>query len=229
MAELKTIAHIKSDFPSKFGIPRQSGLVEQLRASIVLEPEYRNPEALRGLEDFSHIWILWGFSQARREEWSPTVRPPRLGGNSRVGVFATRSPYRPNQIGMSCVELGRIEADAECGPVIYVLGADMLDGTPRYDIKPYLPFTDSRPQATAGFSAPAEPLLKVYMQQKWTELLSEADAAVLRALLAQDPRPAYHNDAERVYGMEYKDFEVKFSVDGDTLTVVEVSPRRLRR
>ncbi len=226
MAELKTIARIKSDFPSKFGIPRQSGLVEQLDAVIIFEPEYRNPEALRGLEDFSHIWIIWGFSQARGGEWSATVRPPRLGGNARRGVFATRSPYRPNRIAISSVELARIDLAAENGPLIYVRGADMLDGTPIYDIKPYLPYTDSHPQATAGFAAPAEPLLKVHIHQKWRKLLSEEDAAVLCALLAQDPRPAYQSDAKRIYGMEYKNFEVKFTVAGDALEVVEVSLSR---
>lgn len=225
MTELNIIAHIKTDFPSKFGIPRQSGLVEQLHAAVIFEPEYRSAEAVRGLEEFSHIWILWGFSQAKQEDWSPTVRPPRLGGNARMGVFATRSPYRPNKIALSSVKLEGIDKAAENGPLIYVSGADMLDGTPIYDIKPYLPFTDCHPEAATGFSATPSPLLDVRMGRESLRLVNKEEEAALRALLAQDPRPGYHADAERIYGMEYKNFEVKFCVDGNTLEVLSILKR----
>lgn len=226
MAEFTPIAHIRSGFPSKFGIPRQSGIVEALRATVVFEEQYRNAEALRGLETFSHLWLLWEFSEARQEIWSPTVRPPRLGGNTRVGVFATRSPYRPNPIGMSCVRLEHIELNSPDGPVLHVLGADLLDGTPIYDVKPYLPFTDSRPNASAGFAGETKtPPLCVRMDCASPENLSEEDASVLLALLAHDPRPAYQNDPARVYGMEYKHFEIKFSVADDVLTVTAILER----
>lgn len=230
MAECIPIAHIRSGFPSKFGIPRQSGIVENERATIVFEKQYRDAAALRGLETFSHLWLLWEFSEVRQEAWSPTVRPPRLGGNTRVGVFATRSPYRPNPIGMSCVALERIELDSPDGPVIHVLGADLMDGTPIYDVKPYLPFTDSRPNASAGFTEDAKtPPLCVRMDCASPESLTEEDASALLSLLAHDPRPAYQNDSARVYGMEYKHFEIKFSVADDVLTVIEILERMKRK
>lgn len=223
MTMLQTIAHIHSDFPSKFGIPRQSGLVEGLRAFIVFEPEYRYEQALRGLEGFSHIWLLWGFSANGRDGWSPTVRPPRLGGNTRMGVFATRSPFRPNPIGLSCVKIERIEPGTPEGPIIHVLGADLMDGTPIYDIKPYLPYTDSHADAVAGFAgeAPAARLF-VAIDEKWLHMLPAESHQALKEVLAQDPRPPYQRDAGRVYGMEFGPFDVKFSVSDQTLTVHEV-------
>ncbi len=223
MDQLVTIAHIKSDFPSKFGIPRQSGLVDGLRASIVFVPEYRNADALRGLETFSHIWLLWGFSQAEQKGWSPTVRPPRLGGNARAGVFATRSPYRPNSIGMSSVKIDRIEPHTPLGPIIHVLSADLLNGTPIYDIKPYLSFTDSHPDASAGFSGDPVPPLHVRIDEKLLCRVPEADRAAICALLSHDPRPAYQDDPVRIYGMDYKDWEIKFCVEGDVLRVTDIS------
>ena len=224
---MKIIAHIHTDFPSKFGIPRQSGLVEDLKAKIVFEPEYRQPEALRGLEGFSHLWLLWQFSKADRETWSPTVRPPRLGGNARVGVFATRSPYRPNAVGLSCVRLEKIDwADVQ-GPVLYVAGADLLDQSPIFDIKPYLAYTDAHPEATQGFAVPFEERrLRVSVPDG---LLDGMDATRQRALLAileQDPRPAYQKDPERVYKMEFAEFEIHFTVREDQLTVCHVTGRR---
>lgn len=226
MTSLKTIAHVRSPFPEKFGIPRQSGLVAELRASVVFAREYRNPDALRGLEAFSHIWLLWGFSEAERDGWSPTVRPPKLGGNTRMGVFATRSPFRPNAIGLSSVELERIEQHPSLGPVLHVRGADLLDGTPIYDIKPYLPYTDSHPDAVGGFADHyAGDRLEVVLADRWLSLLPEGTAEVLRELLAQDPRPSYQQDPERVYGMAYGDLEVKFTVKGGVLTVREIQRR----
>lgn len=223
MASLEIIARMRSDFPTKFGIPRQSGLVRGLRGSVVFEPPYREPEALRGLEAFSHIWLLWGFSEAERAGWSPTVRPPRLGGNERVGVFATRSPYRPNGIGLSAVEVERIEPHTPEGPIVHVLGADLMDGTPIFDIKPYLPFADSHPRASAGFAeGPAGPPLRVRVGDEALALLPEGSAEILRELLAQDPRPSYQDDPNRLYGMEYAGLEIKFTVEGDLLTVRRV-------
>ncbi|MBD5168908.1 MAG: tRNA (N6-threonylcarbamoyladenosine(37)-N6)-methyltransferase TrmO [Oscillibacter sp.] len=215
--EIKPIAHINTDFKEKFGIPRQSGLVEALRASIVFEPEYRVPDAVRGLEEFSHIWLLWEFSRAHRENWSPTVRPPRLGGNKRVGVFATRSPFRPNALGLSAVRLEGVETD---GPVLYVSGADLLDGTPIYDIKPYLPYADAIPGASGGFTDQmARRLLTVdCLPELLTKLPPEKREALL-AVLAQDPRPSYQSDPERVYGMAFAGAEIRFTVEGGTLTV----------
>lgn len=220
---MKIIARIRSDFPAKFGIPRQSGLVEGLRAEIVLEPAYREPDALRGLEGFSHLWLIWLFSEAVREGWSPTVRPPRLGGNTRMGVFATRSPFRPNPIGLSAVRLEGIREDARSGPVLLVSGADLMDGTPILDLKPYLPFADSYPQAAGGFAE----------QNRGGQLQVECPAALLAQVpadhrqaltdvLAQDPRPSYHADPQRVYGMEFAGLEVKFRVQGRVLTVLEI-------
>lgn len=218
--QIKVIAHIRSDFKEKFGIPRQSGLVEALRAEIVFEPEYRNADALRGIEGFSHIWLIWQFSQAVRESWSPTVRPPRLGGNTRLGVFATRSPFRPNPIGLSCVRLEGLRQDPALGTVLVVSGADLLDGTPIYDIKPYLPYADCRPEATGGFAANApEARLRVEFPEELLETVPRDKRDALIGVLSQDPRPSYHDDPERVYGMSFDGMEVRFSVDGDALIV----------
>ena len=221
---MKPIAHIETDFPTKFGIPRQSGIIASLQGRIVFEPEYRNAEAVRGLEDFSHLWLIWEFSEAVREDWSPTVRPPRLGGNVRKGVFATRSPFRPNPIGLSCVKLERIEIDPKDGPVIYVSGIDMMDGTPIYDIKPYIAYTDSHPEAVSGFaSKPAEYLLEVEFPEALLQKVSESQRESLIAVLQHDPRPQYHDDPERVYGMVFGALEVKFRVVGTLLSVVSVA------
>lgn len=226
MTSLNPVAHIQSDFPTKFGIPRQSGLVESCKACIVFEEPYRNSEALRGLESFSHIWLIWGFSAAEYETWSPTVRPPRLGGNTRMGVFATRSPYRPNSLGLSSVKIEKIELHSPRGPLIHVLGADLMDGTPIYDIKPYLPFTDSHPDASGGFADHYTGAhLHVQIPERWLGLLPEGAGEVLRQLLSQDPRPSYQQDPDRVYGMEFGDFEVRFSVEGEVLTVREIQKR----
>ena len=212
IVETKVIARICSEFPTKFGIPRQSGLVPSLRARIVFEPEYRNAEALRGIEEFSHLWLIWGFSEVRQEGWSPTVRPPRLGGNRRMGVFATRSPFRPNPIGLSCVEL--IEADFNPkNPTLLVGGADLMDGTPIYDIKPYLLTTDCHPEATKGFTQEHEDYqLGVEIPEAIARKLKPEKLEKLREVLAQDPRPAYHHDEERVYGFPFDGYEVRFSV-----------------
>ena len=223
--ELAVVARIHSDFSEKFGIPRQSGLVKELEAEIVFEPEYRSPEAVRGLEEFSHIWLLWEFSQARREGWSPTVRPPRLGGNLRMGVFATRSPFRPSPIGLSCVQLIGVEPHTPRGPVLRVAGADLLDGTPILDIKPYVPYADSRPQALGGFaSEPKRASLHVEFPPELLSRVPEEKRAALVGVLAQDPRPSYQNDPERVYGMTFAGLEVRFQVQGDRLTVCAVGP-----
>lgn len=223
MFPMKIIANLRSDFPTKFGIPRQSGLVEELKATVVFKPEYRNPDALRGLEEFSHVWLIWEFSKAVREEWSPTVRPPRLGGNKRLGVFATRSPFRPNPLGLSCVKLEKIEVDPELGPVLRVSGADLMDGTPIFDIKPYIPYADCQPQATGGFTSTVERrLLQVECPAHLLELVREDRRQALLGVLANDPRPSYQNDPERVYGMEFAEVEVRFSVQGETLTVREI-------
>lgn len=217
------IARIHTDFPTKFGIPRQSGLIDDLKAEIVFEPEYRNPDALRGIEEFSHIWLLWEFSEAVRKEWSPTVRPPRLGGNKRMGVFATRSPFRPNAVGLSCVKLEKVELHTERGPVLVVSGADLMDGTPIYDIKPYLSFVDSHPEATGGFTDQTkEYSLKVEIPQEILENVAEEKRNALKAVLAHDPRPSYQNDPERIYGMEFAGYEVKFRVEEGVLFVTEI-------
>lgn len=218
---MRIIARIHSEFPTKFGIPRQSGLVEALNAQVVLEPEYRVSEALRGLEGFSHIWLIWQFSQAVREGWSPTVRPPRLGGNTRLGVFATRSPFRPNAIGLSAVRLEEIRTDPALGPVLVVSGADLMDGTPIFDIKPYLPYADCLPQATCGFAPDGGTLLQVEFPPQWLAQVPQACREGLRGVLAHDPRPPYQRDPERVYGMEFAGCHVKFQVRDDVLTVVE--------
>lgn len=222
---MKAIAHIHTDFPTKFGIPRQSGIIASLQGKIVFEPEYRVAEAVRGLEDFSHIWLLWEFSEAVRDKWSPTVRPPRLGGNVRKGVFATRSPFRPNPIGLSSVRLEHIDIAPDLGPVLYVSGADLMDGTPIYDIKPYIAYTDSHPDAVSGFaSTPAEFLLQVDFPE---DLLIKVQPELRKSLievLAHDPRPQYHDDPERIYGMAFGGMEVKFKVEESQLIVVEVLP-----
>ncbi len=219
---MKIIARIKTDFKEKFGIPRQSGLVKDTKGIIVFEREYRVREAFRGLEDFSHIWILWQFSEAVREEWSPTVRPPLLGGNKRVGVFATRSPFRPNSIGLSCVKLDKIEYTKENGPVLYVSGADILDNTPVYDIKPYLSYTDSHPEASGGFTDTLDErrLEVVISDGRFYEIPAQKQDEI-KALLACDPRPSYKNDTKE-YGMKYADYEVKFVVEDKKLTVVSI-------
>lgn len=222
---MRVIAHIRNDFPTKFGVPRQSGLVEALRATIVFEPEYRNPDAFRGLEGFSHIWLLWQFSEAVREGWSPTVRPPRLGGNARMGVFATRSPFRPNAIGLSSVKLLSIERHKALGPVLHVSGADLMNGSPIFDVKPYLVYTDSHPEATGGFSfASGEGTLAVDFPDELLRRIPPERGNALCAVLAQDPRPAYQEEPGRVYGMEFGGFEIRFVVKGGRLTVREVLP-----
>ena len=220
---LKTIARIRSDFPTKFGIPRQAGIVSELESLIVFETEYRNDEALRGIEDFSHLWLIWQFSENVREDWSPTVRPPRLGGNTRLGVFATRSPFRPNALGLSCVKLLGIEKREGLGAVLRVAGADLMDGTPIYDIKPYLPEFDAHPEACGGFAS----------SEKWTTLdveipddiriqLGEARSLLVEQLLSEDPRPHYHDNPERVYGMTIDEYDIKFKVIENTVKVTNV-------
>ncbi len=218
---LQIIARAQSEFPSKFGIPRQSGLVPSLRTRIVFEPEFRHAEALRGIEEFSHLWLIWGFSEVQQEQWSPTVRPPRLGGNRRMGVFATRSPFRPNPIGLSCVEL--IEADLSSkNPTLLVGGADLMDGTPIYDIKPYLLTTDCHPKATKGFTQEHEDYqLEVEIPEQIIKKLPAEKVEKLREVLAQDPRPAYHHDEERVYGFPFDGYEVRFAVESGKVVVKE--------
>ena len=218
---MNIIAHILTDFDSKFGIPRQSGLVESLRGTIVFTPPYRNADALRGLEGFSHLWIIWDFSESHRAEWSPTVRPPRLGGNRRMGVFATRSPFRPNPIGLSCVKIEKIELQTADGPVIHVSGADMLNGTPIYDIKPYLPITDAHPEASGGFAeetSKQEPL-NVEVSDEMLRRFPADRRDALTAILADDPRPHYHCDANRVYAFEFAGVHLRFTVDDSTRTL----------
>ena len=224
---MKIIAHIENDFSTKFGIPRQSGLVNSLHARIVMEPEYRNPDAFRGLEDYSHIWLIWEFSQAVRQKWSPTVRPPRLGGNTRMGVFATRSPFRPNPVGLSAVQLEEVVLHGADAPYLVVSGADLMNGTPIYDIKPYLPHIDSHPDARGGFAVPAaEHRLKVVFPEQWLEKVPEQLRDGLTEVLAQDPRPSYQHDPERIYGFGFARLEVKFTVDGDVLTVCGVTAQK---
>lgn len=219
MPEMKIIARISTPFKTKFGIPRQSGVTPDVKGEIMFEPDYREIEAVRGLEGFSHIWLIWCFSESVSDKWSPTVRPPRLGGNVRMGVFATRSPFRPNPIGLSSVVLERIEYTDDRGPVLHVLGADLMDGTPIFDIKPYVAYADSHPDASGGFTDTAEfKKLCVELGDGVTPPLSEG----LIEVLENDPRPRYHDDPERVYGMEYDGREVKFRVRGDTLTVIEI-------
>lgn len=222
-AEMKIIARIRSDFDTKFGIPRQSGLVNSALAAVVFEPEYRNPDALRGLEGFSHLWIIWQFSECVRDGWSPTVRPPRLGGNTRMGVFATRSPFRPNAIGLSCVQLERVEISPELGPVIWVRGADLMNGTPIFDIKPYLPYADSHPDALGGFAfGPGEDTVEVDCPPKWLRLLPQDKHQALLDVLAQDPRPGYQRGDGRKYGISFAGFDVRFTVENGVLHVLEM-------
>lgn len=214
------VATFHSPFSSKFGIPRQSGVVSDLRGRIVLEKEYRTAEAIRGLEDFDYLWLIWGFSANRHEARGVTVRPPRLGGNRHLGVFATRSPFRPNPLGLSSVRIDRIDLDSPEAPVIHVLGADLMDGTPIYDIKPYIPYTDAHPDARGGFTDSAQwQALRVEVPESMRHAVTED----LMQVLAQDPRPQYHNDPERVYGMPYDGKDVRFRVEGDTLKVVEIA------
>lgn len=222
---MQIIARMKSDFPTKFGIPRQSGLVEQLRSTIIFEPEYRNAEALRGIKGFSHLWLIWQFSEAVREDWSPTVRPPRLGGNVRMGVFATRSPFRPNAIGLSSVKLLGVEQTAEYGTVLHVGGADLMDGTPIFDIKPYVPYSDIHADATGGFTDTASDfLLEVDFPAHLLEMLPEEKREAAILVLSHDPRPSYQRDSGRIYGLSFAGFDLRFSVNENTLTVCEVSP-----
>ncbi len=223
--EIKPIAYVRSDFSTKFGIPRQSGIVDQLKATIVFEPEYRVSDALRGIDGFSHLWLIWQFSAAVRTRWSPTVRPPRLGGNQRVGVFATRSPYRPNSLGLSSVRLESVVQHRDYGTVLVVSGADLMDGTPIFDIKPYIPYTDSHPDALAGFAAdPVEEKLNVHISSQLLSRLPEEKRPGLISVLAIDPRPQYHDDPERIYGFEFAGFEIRFNVKGADLTVTELRP-----
>ena len=220
---MKIIARVHSDFPEKFGVPRQSGLVEQLRARVVFEPEYRVAEAVRGLDGYSHIWLIWQFSRALREDWSPTVRPPRLGGNRRMGVFATRSPFRPNGLGLSCVRLERVEMTRALGAVLHVAGADMVDGTPVFDIKPYLPYTDCRAEATGGFTdEAARRTREVSVAGRLLERVPEEKRQALLGVLANDPRPSYQSGGGRVYGLGFAGLEVRFRVEGGTLYVLDV-------
>ena len=220
---IQVIARMRSDFATKFGIPRQSGLVENLKSTIVFEPEYRNPDALRGIEDFSHLWIIWQFSEAVRSGWSPTVRPPRLGGNTRMGVFATRSPFRPNNLGLSSVKLLGVEQTAEFGTVLHVGGADLMDGTPIFDIKPYIPYGDCHVDATGGFTDTAgEFILKVVFPAHLLNILPEDKREAAIGVLSHDPRPSYQRKPDRVYGLTFAGFDIRFRVAEDTLTVVEV-------
>lgn len=220
---MHVIAHIHTDFSTKFGVPRQAGLIDELEGRIVFTPEYRVTDALRGLEGFSHLWLIWDFSEAHRDTWSPTVRPPRLGGNQRMGVFATRSPFRPNPIGLSSVRISRIDLHTPDGPIIYIKGADLMDGTPIYDIKPYLAFTDAHPEARGGFTDETRQQreLSVVVPDAVAARFSAEKLAALCAVLAHDPRPHYHDDPERIYGFEFAGHELHFRVDGNTLTLLE--------
>ena len=223
--QIDIIAKMRSDFPTKFGIPRQPQLVRELRSTIVFEPEYRNPDALRGLEGFSHLWIIWQFSEAVRTGWSPTVRPPRLGGNARMGVFATRSPFRPNNLGLSCVKLEGIEQTKDLGTVIHVSGADLMDGTPIFDIKPYIPYADAHPEAIGGFTDTAgEFLLEVEFPADLLSLLPESKRTAAVGVLSHDPRPSYQRKPGRIYGLPFAGFDIRFTVEGDKLTVCKVVP-----
>ena len=221
-AILTPIAHMESDFGTKFGIPRQSLLVEELKSRIVFEPEYRNMDALRGIDAYSHLWLIWQFSENLRAEWSPTVRPPRLGGNVRMGVFATRSPYRPNSLALSCVRLERLEEDPSLGPILAVSGADLMNGTPIFDIKPYLPYSDCIPEATTIFAPRPDFTLVVFFSPGTETVLPPDKREALTGVLRCDPRPRYHDDPERVYGMTFAGKDVRFQVTGSILTVLEI-------
>ncbi|MCI9657709.1 MAG: tRNA (N6-threonylcarbamoyladenosine(37)-N6)-methyltransferase TrmO [Lachnospiraceae bacterium] len=220
---MKSIAYIHTDFPEKFGIPRQSGLVDALKGQVVFEPEYRSPEAVRGLEQFSHIWLLWQFSESKKDHWSATVKPPRLGGKKRVGVFASRSPYRPNGIGLSCVRLERIEITEKFGPVLYVAGVDLLDKTPIYDIKPYIPMSDCHPEALEGYTKETrQHRLSVDFPKELLALFPEEKQRAILGILAEDPRPAYVQDEDRIYGVSFGGYNVKFRIAGETAHVCKV-------
>ena len=220
---IQVIARMKSDFPTKFGIPRQSGLVEDLRSTIIFEPEFRNPDALRGIEGYSHLWLIWQFSEAVRGQWSPTVRPPRLGGNTRMGVFATRSPFRPNSLGLSSVRLLGVEKTEEFGTVLHVGGADLMDGTPIFDIKPYIPYGDCHTDATGGFTDTAgDFLLQVDFPAELLGKLPEGKRDAAMGVLSHDPRPSYQRKPGRVYGLTFAGFDIRFTVDADVLTVQSV-------
>lgn len=225
---IQVIARMKSDFPSKFGIPRQAGLVESLRSTIVFEPEFRNSDALRGIEGYSHLWLIWQFSEAVRQEWSPTVRPPRLGGNTRMGVFATRSPFRPNNLGLSSVKLLGVEQTKEYGTVLHVGGADLMDGTPIFDIKPYIPYSDSHPDAVGGFTDTASDfLLDVKISAALLQKLPQGKRQAAVEVLSHDPRPSYQRKPDRVYGLSFAGFDIRFTVEEKTLTVVEIKEAAL--
>lgn len=221
---MKVIARMKSDFPDKFGIPRQSGLVGSLRSTIIFEPEFRNTDALRGLDDFSHLWLIWQFSEAVRDDWSPTVRPPRLGGNKRLGVFATRSPFRPNSIGLSSVKILGLENTNDYGTVIHVAGADLMDGTPIFDIKPYIPYCDCHTDASGGFTETAHDyLLNVNISNNLMNKIPENKREALIDVLSHDPRPSYQQDSERIYGLTFSELNIRFQVDKGCLTVIEIT------
>lgn len=220
---MQIIARIKSDFPTKFGIPRQSGLVEELQATIVMEPEFRNPDMLRGIEGFSHLWLIWQFSANADKAWSPTVRPPRLGGNARLGVFATRSTYRPNFIGLSSVKFEGLEHTKDFGTVIHISGADLMDGTPIFDIKPYIPYGDCHPEATGGFTDTADSyLLSVDFPEQFLNILPDDKRSAAIGVLSHDPRPSYQKDSDRIYGITFAGFDIRFTVKDNKLTVIEV-------
>lgn len=221
---MRIIARMKSDFPSKFGIPRQSGLVDTLRSTIIFEPDFRNADALRGIEEFSHLWLIWQFSESVRNDWSPTVRPPRLGGNTRLGVFATRSPFRPNSIGLSSVKLLELEQTTQYGTVIHVAGADLMDGTPIFDIKPYIPYCDCHTDASGGFTATAQDyILKVNIEDSILRKVPPSKSDALLDVLSHDPRPSYQQDSQRIYGLMFAGFNIRFQVSDGQLTVVEIT------
>lgn len=222
--QIVPIAHIRTDFPSKFGIPRQAGLAEALEGTVVFEPDYRIDEALRGLDGFSHIWLIWGFSENIGHDWTPTVRPPRLGGNVRMGVFATRSPFRPNGLGLSCVRLLSVRKDPSLGTTLLVAGADMVDGTPIYDIKPYIPYADNIPDAAGGFAPDAGHLLELDFPPELEEKVPPEKRCGLRAVLSRDPRPQYQEDPDRIYGMGFAGLEIRFQVRDGLLRVICVEP-----
>ena len=223
-AEIQAIARMKSDFPTKFGIPRQSGLVEELRSTIVFEPDFRNPDALRGIEGYSHLWLIWQFSEAIRQDWSPTVRPPRLGGNTRMGVFATRSPFRPNSLGLSCVRLLEVEQTTNFGTVLHVGGADLMDGTPIFDIKPYIAYGDAHPEAIGGFTDHAgDFLLHVNFPDNLLNRIPHDKRQALLGVLSHDPRPSYQRSSDRVYGLSFAGLNIRFRVDGENLFVLEIN------
>ena len=223
-AQIQAIARMKSDFPTKFGIPRQSGLVEELRSTIVFEPDFRNPDALRGIEGYSHLWLIWQFSEAVRQDWSPTVRPPRLGGNTRMGVFATRSPFRPNSLGLSCVRLLEVEQTTNFGTVLHVGGADLMDGTPIFDIKPYIAYGDAHPEALGGFTDHAgDFLLHVNFPDNLLNRIPHDKRQALLGVLSHDPRPSYQRSSDRVYGLSFAGLNIRFRVDGENLFVLEIN------